>query len=244
NLKISKVGGLTKARQIRDLCVSLGIAMTIEDTWGGDITTAAIAHLAHSTPAEAGAVLRPEVVSAAAAPTRGAAGAAPESWLGDETAPHTLARALAYDLRTILCDALLMKADKTTMRASLEARVPYLDRRLLDFAFRLPPGLKIRRLKGKYILRTLAERWLPKAIAWRRKHGFLVPWEEWVRRPGNPLIDDLIRSPQAAEVFDAARLRGMREQLCSGARGGNPGLFFRVAVFLIWRRTLSFAVKN
>lgn len=50
NLKISKVGGLTKARQIRDVCVSLGIAMTIEDTWGGDIVTAAIAHLAHSTP--------------------------------------------------------------------------------------------------------------------------------------------------------------------------------------------------
>jgi L-alanine-DL-glutamate epimerase-like enolase superfamily enzyme len=52
NLKISKVGGLTKARQIRDLCVALGIAMTIEDTWGGDIVTAAIAHLAHSTPPE------------------------------------------------------------------------------------------------------------------------------------------------------------------------------------------------
>jgi L-alanine-DL-glutamate epimerase-like enolase superfamily enzyme len=52
NLKISKVGGLTKARLIRDLCVSLGIALTIEDTWGGDITTAAIAHLAHSTPPE------------------------------------------------------------------------------------------------------------------------------------------------------------------------------------------------
>lgn len=50
NLKISKVGGLTRARQIRDLCVSLGLAMTIEDTWGGDIVTAAIAHLAHSTP--------------------------------------------------------------------------------------------------------------------------------------------------------------------------------------------------
>ncbi len=50
NLKISKVGGLTRARQIRDLCLSLGIAMTIEDTWGGDIATAAISHLAHSTP--------------------------------------------------------------------------------------------------------------------------------------------------------------------------------------------------
>lgn len=52
NLKISKFGGLTKTRQARDLCVSLGIAMTLEDSWGGDITTAAIAHLAHSTPPE------------------------------------------------------------------------------------------------------------------------------------------------------------------------------------------------
>ena len=50
NLKISKVGGLTKARLIRDLCVSLNLPMTIEDSWGGDIITAAIAHLAHSTP--------------------------------------------------------------------------------------------------------------------------------------------------------------------------------------------------
>ncbi len=52
NIKISKFGGLTKARQARDLCVELGIAMTIEDSWGGDIITAAIAHLAHSTPEE------------------------------------------------------------------------------------------------------------------------------------------------------------------------------------------------
>ncbi len=50
NLKISKVGGLTKAKQIRDLCVNLGLPMTIEDSWGGDIVTAAISHLAHSTP--------------------------------------------------------------------------------------------------------------------------------------------------------------------------------------------------
>lgn len=52
NIKISKFGGLTRAKQARDLCVSLGIAMTIEDSWGGDITTAAIAHFAHSTPTE------------------------------------------------------------------------------------------------------------------------------------------------------------------------------------------------
>ena len=51
NLKISRMGGLTRARQIRDLCISLGLPMNIEDSWGGEIATAAIAHLAHSTPA-------------------------------------------------------------------------------------------------------------------------------------------------------------------------------------------------
>jgi len=52
NIKISKFGGLTKAKLARDLCVSIGVAMTLEDSWGGDIVTAAIAHLAHSTPPE------------------------------------------------------------------------------------------------------------------------------------------------------------------------------------------------
>ena len=52
NLKISKLGGLTKIKQVRDLCVNMGIAMTLEDSWGGDIATAAIAHLAQSTPTE------------------------------------------------------------------------------------------------------------------------------------------------------------------------------------------------
>lgn len=52
NLKISKLGGLSPTRRLRDLCVELGIAMTLEDTWGGDVVTAAIAHLAHSTPRE------------------------------------------------------------------------------------------------------------------------------------------------------------------------------------------------
>jgi cis-L-3-hydroxyproline dehydratase len=52
NIKISKLGGLTKAIQARDLCAHLGVAMTIEDSWGGDIVTAAISHFAHSTPTE------------------------------------------------------------------------------------------------------------------------------------------------------------------------------------------------
>ncbi|MBL8865685.1 MAG: mandelate racemase/muconate lactonizing enzyme family protein [Planctomycetia bacterium] len=52
NLKISKLGGLTKTKQVRDLCVQFGFAMTLEDSWGGDVVTAAIAHLAQSTPPE------------------------------------------------------------------------------------------------------------------------------------------------------------------------------------------------
>ena len=50
NLKIGKLGGLTRTRTVRDLCVAAGVPMNVEDTWGGDIITAAIAHLAHSTP--------------------------------------------------------------------------------------------------------------------------------------------------------------------------------------------------
>jgi L-alanine-DL-glutamate epimerase-like enolase superfamily enzyme len=52
NIKISKFGGLTKAKLARDLCISLGVAMTLEDSWGGDIITAAIASIAHSTPTD------------------------------------------------------------------------------------------------------------------------------------------------------------------------------------------------
>jgi L-alanine-DL-glutamate epimerase-like enolase superfamily enzyme len=53
NLKIAKVGGLTRARAIRDLCTELGLSMIVEDSWGSEIATSAIAHLAHSTPPEA-----------------------------------------------------------------------------------------------------------------------------------------------------------------------------------------------
>jgi L-alanine-DL-glutamate epimerase-like enolase superfamily enzyme len=53
NVKIAKLGGLTRARAVRDLCAELGLAMIVEDTWGSEIATSAIAHLAHSTPADA-----------------------------------------------------------------------------------------------------------------------------------------------------------------------------------------------
>jgi cis-L-3-hydroxyproline dehydratase len=101
NLKISKVGGLTKAKQIRDLCVSLGIALTIEDTWGGDITTAAIAALAHSTPPEflfssTDFNSYVTVSTAAGAPQRrnGRMAASPEPGLGIQPRMEVLGRAV------------------------------------------------------------------------------------------------------------------------------------------------------
>ncbi|MFA5138624.1 MAG: asparagine synthase (glutamine-hydrolyzing) [Elusimicrobiota bacterium] len=158
----------------------------------------------------------------------------PLEWLKDPEEPHSLGSALAFDLRTVLCDCLLMKVDKAAMRASLEARVPYLDRRVVEYAMRLPPALKMRWLKGKYVLRKLAAKYLPKRIAFRRKHGFIVPWEEWVRRPDNPLLDDLLRTLEPWGVFETGRLRVMLEELRAGSREVDAGIFYRVMVFGLW----------
>ena len=134
-----------------------------------------------------------------------------------------------------------MKADKSTMRASLEARVPFLDRRLVSFAAHLPARFKLRRLKGKWLLRRLAAKHLPRDIVWRRKHGFIVPWEEWVRRPDNPLIDDLLSGSALSSrgVFDMDRLRYMRRELAAGSRALDAGLFFRVVVLGLWLASLK-----
>jgi asparagine synthase (glutamine-hydrolysing) len=158
----------------------------------------------------------------------------PLEWLKDPEQPHSLGSALAFDLRTVLCDCLLMKVDKAAMRASLEARVPYLDRRLVEYAMRLPPSLKMRWLKGKYVLRKLAAKYLPRGIAFRRKHGFIVPWEEWVRDPGNALLDDLLKALEPWGVFETGRLRAMLEELRAGSRELDAGLVYRVMVLGLW----------
>lgn len=164
--------------------------------------------------------------------------AAPFEWLKDWEGPHSLNGALAFDLRTVLGDCLLMKADKATMAAGLEARVPFLDRALVEYALHLPASAKIRRLKGKYILRRIAAKYLPRPVVWRRKHGFIVPWEEWVRAPESPELDALLSDGAWARwgVFDAAALRGLRRRLAAGDRTADPGMLFRVAVLGLWAR--------
>ena len=122
------------------------------------------------------------------------------------------------------------------MSAGLEARVPYLDRKLVEYALHLPASAKIRRLKGKWVLRRIAAKHLPRPIVWRRKHGFLVPWEEWVRAEENPVLDGLLADSVWARwgVFDAARLRALRAAVKAGRPGADPGMLFRAAVLGLW----------
>ncbi|MBI3298105.1 MAG: asparagine synthase (glutamine-hydrolyzing) [Elusimicrobia bacterium] len=184
---------------------------------------------AHTTPEQADPLLTAEFKRRAG---RGDA----FEWLKDWEGPHSLSAAQSFDLRTVLGDCLLMKADKATMCAGLEARVPFLDRRLVEYALHLPASAKIRRLKGKFILRRIAAKYLPKPLVWRRKHGFIVPWEEWVRAPKNPALDALLTDEALKPwgVFDPVHLRALRANLQAGTPGADPGIMFRAAVLSLW----------
>lgn len=93
--------------------------------------------------------------------------------------PSALGRMQYVDIKTWLADDLLIKADKMSMAASVELRVPFLDHRLVEAAVRLPDGLKIRQSEGKVALRRLMGSRLPKEILLRRKMGFPIPVKNW-----------------------------------------------------------------
>jgi asparagine synthase (glutamine-hydrolysing) len=94
--------------------------------------------------------------------------------------PDYLDRLLDIDARLWLPDDLLAKVDRATMAFSLEARVPYLDHALYGWCARLPPSFKVRGGERKRILKTLAERYLPKDIVHREKQGFMMPLDRWL----------------------------------------------------------------
>ncbi len=163
-------------------------------------------------------------------------------WLKDFEAMDALDDALVFDLKTVLADSLLMKADKSTMRASLEARVPFLNAPVVEYALSLPSSFKIRHFKGKYLLRKVAERrGLPRDVVWRRKHGFIVPWEAWVRRADNASVRRLLESPslRGRALFDVERLKLFHAELARGSRDVEAGLFFRIVVLGLWLESFS-----
>lgn len=130
------------------------------------------------------------------------AGHVAERWhrdMFDAATGDTLDRVLAVDVKSYLPHDLLVKMDIATMANSLEARSPFLDHKVMEFAARLPRNLKVRGRTLKYLLRKYAERLLPPAAMNRRKMGFGVPVGEWMRGEMRPLLEDTLLSKRAIQ---------------------------------------------
>jgi asparagine synthase (glutamine-hydrolysing) len=110
----------------------------------------------------------------------------------DPRGGNIVERAMATDLRTYLPDDILAKVDRASMAYSLEARVPLLDHRIVEFAARLPMGQKVRRGETKHLLRKILYRHVPRGLVDRPKMGFGIPVNRWLRRELRPLLDEYL----------------------------------------------------
>jgi asparagine synthase (glutamine-hydrolysing) len=129
----------------------------------------------------------------------------------------TLDRLLYADQKTYLVE-LLMKQDQMSMATSIESRVPFLDHPLVEFSTRVPEELKLRGSEGKYIIKRVAEKLLPREIVWRKKMGFPTPLRTWLRDPRlQPVIDGMTeRDGFLGSVADLHLVRSLLERHHSG----------------------------
>lgn len=109
--------------------------------------------------------------------------------------PDALTRMLLLDCGGWLADNLLERGDRMSMAASVELRPPFLDPGVVDLAFRLPSGLKVRGRDGKWVLKQVARRYLPETIVGRPKSGFRVPLDTWFRDGLQAAAHDLLTDP-------------------------------------------------
>jgi asparagine synthase (glutamine-hydrolysing) len=138
-----------------------------------------------------------------------------------------LNRLLYVDLKTFLPCLNLMTTDKTSMAANLEVRVPFLNREMIEMAARMPPDLKLRGLKRKYILKRALESVLPKDVIWRKKAGFGAPIRSWLRGPLRPLVADLLseESVKRRGLFSPAEVKRVIDANFSGREDFNLQVF-------------------
>lgn len=149
-----------------------------------------------------------------------------------------LTQMLYIDTRASLPDDLLMVGDKTSMANSLEARVPFLDVRLVEFIESLPPGLKLNGLTGKYLHKKALEKWLPKDVVYRKKKGFANPIEHWFRTRMRPFVEEYLLIPDAAvsRYFDQSCIRRMLDRDREGRDQLRRHIYLLVS-FEMWHRT-------
>jgi asparagine synthase (glutamine-hydrolysing) len=128
---------------------------------------------------------------------------------------HPFHRALWLGIRSHLAGLLLnAKGDRVAMNSSVEARYPFLDEAVFDYLAPLHPRWKMRGLTEKYLLRRLAERWLPKEIAWRRKAMFRAPFDSFHDENVPPFVEQLLSDEALRKTgyFDAAAVRTWRQR--------------------------------
>jgi len=134
--------------------------------------------------------------------------------------PDAVGRLIYRDMVGYLPGDILVKLDRATMAASLEGRCPFLDHRVVEFAWRLPTSVKVRNGKGKWLLRQVLRRYLPEALFERPKQGFNVPIGAWLSGPLRDWAQDLLdrASIQRTGFFDAARVQACWREHLSGRR--------------------------
>ncbi|MGE5215440.1 MAG: asparagine synthase (glutamine-hydrolyzing) [Chloroflexota bacterium] len=144
---------------------------------------------------------------------------------------------LAVNLASYLPGDLLVKTDRMTMANSLEARCPFLDHRLLEFASQIPSSLKLKGVTTKYVLKRALEGLLPGEIIWRKKHGFGVPVGRWFRAGLKDFLCDHLLSPTALQrgYFDEQALRRLIDEHIGGRRDHGHCLW-ALLTLEIWHR--------